>query len=263
MLTTSKEYLVNMNRLERDYRFMEVYVDRQKEVDATVTSAIFSAEGIRARLKALMIIDLYVARLAEIVNADSNDRLTKKIDAFEDDLHSLGSHIEKINGDKTIGKYAPSVTDLVKCLSLIWLEQEKKKALKLAVTEAAPAVDTILSLLEEDLKQATQDRQEYVLMKYNNLRIKYNKERKNLTDNERKARIEELKTLYDSYEILCSSDPEGLIGSMRSAHDSMVQMVQNLGDQHRYKAVAGAVDVFYERVNEAAAVYKAFKELSK
>jgi hypothetical protein len=252
-----------MNRLERDYRFMEVYVDRKKEVDATVTSAIFSAEGIQARLKALMIIDLYVARLAEIVNADSNDRLTKKIDAFEDDLLSLGSHIEKINGDKTIGKYAPSVTELVQCLSQIWQEQEKKKALKLAVTEAAPVVDKILSLLEEDLKQANQDRQEYVLMKYNNLRIKYNNERKKLTDNERKARIEELKTLYDSYEILCSSVPEGLIGSMRSAHDSMVQMVQNLGDQHRYKAVAGAVDVFYERVNEAAAVYKAFKELSK
>jgi len=263
VLATSKEYLVNMNRLEREYRFMEVYVDRQKEVDATTTSAVFSAEGIQARLKALMIVDLYVTRLVEIVNPESSDRLSKKIETFNSDLLGLGSSIKTMTGDETISNYAPSVTGLVKSLSLIWVEQEKKKALNLAVTEAAPAVDAILSLLEDDLKKANDDRKEYVLIKYNELRRTYNRERKSLDDNERKKRIEELKTLYDAYEMLCSSAPEGVIGSMRSAHDSMVQMARDLGDTHKYRAFAGAVDVFSARASEAAAVYKAFRELSK
>ena len=71
----------------------------------------------------------------------------------------------------------------------MWIEQKRKEALETAINNASPEVSKILTLLENDLQKAHDDRKESAFIKYNELRMKYNKDKEEkgiLNDNDRK-----------------------------------------------------------------------------
>ncbi len=261
VVSTSREYFLNMNRLERNYKFTEAYANKTP-IDTTVTNAVFNADGIKARMRALALIDLYSARLAEIVGLDVNESLTKNTKALGESLNNLGTTIDSITGDDTIMNYSGPVTSLVGFVSSIWIEQERKKALATAIKKASPEVSKILILLENDLKKAHDDRLEYSLLKFNELRIKYNDEKDTLNDNDRRKRLNELEQLYNSYEEVISTPPDIIITKMRNAHDAMTKAADNLDKIENFKDFVAAVDVFAASVSETAKVYNSFKNLN-
>ncbi len=188
VVSTSREYFLNMNRIERNYNFTLVYTEN-KPVDGLVTNAIFSAEGIKARINALAIIDSYSTRLAEIVGLNVNENLKKNSEALGKSLKDLGTTVQSISGDSTIASYSDPVVALVKYVASMWIEQKRKEALETAINNASPEVSKILTLLENDLQKAHDDRKESAFIKYNELRMKYNKDKEEkgiLNDNDRK-----------------------------------------------------------------------------
>ena len=257
---TSMDYFLQLNQRERNFSFFEIHTDKTKNVDATVTKAIFSGKGIQARLRALMVVDLYSARLAEVVDADTSTQLGTNVDALGISLKSLGDTVKSITDDDTVTKYAEPITALVGFVSAMWIEHERQKALKTAIADAAPQVTRILILLEDDLQKAHDDRVEYALLKYNELRLKYNKERESLSDPVRKERLIELEDMYNKYEEISTLSPVGVVSAMRNAHDAMIKSAENFGKIEDFRNFVTAVELFSMRVKEASAIYKAFRD---
>jgi hypothetical protein len=254
-IAVTRPYLTELNAVERSILFSDARVNKAINIDEKFFAPTFSPKGIQVRLQCFELIDIYTARLADIVNSKASQNLSKNTTALGESLRGLGTTIEGITGDRTIRDYSGPVSSLVNFISEIWIENERSKALTLAVNQASPQVDKVLALLERDLLQAHNARLESALIQYNNLRLDYNSKKNTLSDRERNERLQELERLANGYDQLSSIPPQDVITGMRNAHRAMVQAVADLDNIGNLQNFTDAVEVFSLRVQEAQTIF--------
>ena len=247
----TRPYLIQLNEVERRYKFNEAYVEPTIEIDATFLTPTFAPEGIAARLECFAIIDIYTTRLAEIADSKVTEKLRTNTNALGTNLDDLFARIGTIKGDSTIQSYAGPVSALVGFVAEIWIDSQRNKALKIATQKAAPQVNKILNLLEADLRKAHHGRAEAVLTEYVDLVEKYNADRDTLGDKARKARLDELEMLANQYELLESNPPQDVIRTMREAHESMVKAAGDIGNEVTFGEFVAAVEILAMQVQQA------------
>ena len=95
-LTVTRPYITQLNKVERNLKFTEAFADASIKINDTFLSPTFAPEGIRARLEAFEVIDVYTARLAEIADSKATSKLRTNAKALGDNLTSLSTRIDKI-----------------------------------------------------------------------------------------------------------------------------------------------------------------------
>lgn len=259
----TQPYLTQLNRVERRLKFTQALADPQKQIDPSFFTPTFTPAGIRARLECLELIDLYATRLGQIADSKASEKLATNADALGAGLANIGASIEKITGDAgKIKDFVGPASALAKFVGQMWIESQRKRALELAIREAAPTVNRVLDLLETDLREAYRGKIEALALGYNNLTLAYEKKKGEMTYLDRKAILSDLETLANEYEELTSFSipPQDLINRMRKAHEAMVVAAENLDKIETFKDFAAAVELFAQRVQQAQAILKSLRE---
>jgi len=262
-IEVAQPYFIQLNRVERRLKFTEALANPEIRIDPSFFAPTFSPKGIQARIECLALINLYATRLGEIADSKASEKLGTNADALGASLTDLGKNIAKITGDSSkLQDIAGPVTALTKLVGQMWIESERKRALELAIRQAAPAVNRVLDLMELDLREAYRDKLEALSSAYGQLTLRYEDNKGTMTYLERKALLHDLENLANEYEELASfsTPPQELIVKMRTANNAMVTAAENLNNVQTLKDFAAAVELFAQRVQQAQAVLKGLRQ---
>ena len=262
-IEVAQPYFIQLNRVERRLKFTGALADHKKKLDPSFLAPTFSPKGIQARIECLTLVNLYATRLGEIADSKASETLGTNADALGTSLTNLGTSIEKITGDSAkIHELAGPVSALAKLVGQMWIENERKRALELAIRQGAPAVNRVLDLMELDLREAYRGKLEALVLGYSQLALDYERNKGTMTYPERKALLNDLESLANEYDELASvsTPPQELIGKMRMANNAMVTAAENLDNVQSWKDFAAATEVFAQRVQQAQAVLKGLRQ---
>ena len=265
-------YLTELNARERDFNFATALTDPsiaiQESDERYFFNSYFSPDGVEARVDALLVIDRYVALLASIARSGSDGdtldagiaALSAGISGLAERFQTIGSDQSRPPGERETQNYVGPISTLVALIGQNWHEHERMRMLEMAVESGAPAVEKILSLLEEDLSTAYYARTEVIVGKYNALRLDYNSNRFRIEYTERQNRLAELRALADIYETLQRTQIQHLIADMRRAHNALVEAIRNAGEISSYEAFVATLEVFADRAARAVAATRALAD---
>lgn len=254
-----RPYLVDLNRVERGSAFAEALADpRQPIADdpdggRRFLAPTFDPEGIAVRLEALRLVELYALGLARAVDSDRTDRLAAETIALGHSVGALGDRVRRLAGhDPAIAAYATPIAGLTAAVGRLWTEHAEAKVLRIAVSDAAPVVDTFVRLLADDVDAAHQRRLGAVLERYDDLAADYNARRLAMPASERAALLTQLEALADRYEALAAQPPTALLQDLRTANALLASAIADSGNPQSLAAFSAAVRSF--SANAAAAL---------
>lgn len=251
--------LTSLNVVEREFELLESLA-LNSDLDRSFLTPTFSPEGIRVRLSAFQLIDIYTRRLADIASADTGEQITAADETLQQTINSLGESIAAINANvgEDIGQYSGPLTSSFGFIASLWLNQKREVAIERAVTTAAPEIDKLLALLENDLERAHQARLEVAFETVSQAVEKYNASA--LKD--RRANGMSALAAANAYEQLSTLDPTRVIRSMRKAHASLLKVVNEQNDVN-FSTLATDLRIFSVSANEAFAVYSSFNSANQ
>lgn len=260
----TRPYITNLNREERNYRFFEARLDPAKDLNRETWAPFFTPEGIQVRLRMFDVIDTYIARLGEVANSKAGAQLATSTNALGGELATLGDRLNH-SGDSALSRYAEPLAKLIGAIGEMWVDAERERVLQVAVVQAAPQVDTILSTLENEVGLAYDDRIDNLNLQIAKLVNTYNARRiagaagPAWTEDERRVRLGEIAKLIEQREELAANPPSDLFATMRRTHDKLVEAAQKRSPE-TYAEFAAAVDLFSRR---AETVVSATRDLSR
>lgn len=263
-----RPYIVELNRVERASAFALALADPAVAVVEDPARGVrflaptFDPEAIAIRLETLQLIELFALRLARAVGADAPARIGVETALLGTGLGSLADRARTLaGGDPTIAAYATPIARLTGAVGRMWAEAEEKAAIRIAVAEAAPVIDTYIALLDADIALAHQRRLGALLERYTDLAADYNARRAAMNGDERRVRLERLEELANRYETLAANPPAPLLQSMRTATALLVDAVAHLDDPATFHAFVAAVGTFSANAGEALAVARELRLL--
>jgi hypothetical protein len=266
--TSLGTYYRELNNFEREVYLDERLYDKELAVftkekgKPTPVVGQFSEESIQARVDALTLLGIYGNRLAELAGSKAPECFAKGAKVLGENLSNLGSRFEKLKVDTTAFKYATPISTIVGLVGQRFLEAKRKDAINEAVAQGAPAVNTVLDLLEDDLnnrimllektgtKQMLENRVSY-----------YNENRKNLKPEERRQALNQIKLAAERYQLIKSSNPAGLVQAVREAHVKLVDYANSDQKPTDLAQFVSAMEVFKNRVIEIANAIQQMKKI--
>lgn len=157
------EYLSSINQFERDseYRFLVWQPHRAMDVEKLRASP-FSVTAINARLQVIGSLGRYGELLMTLIDTDLAGPIDSALEGLKVSLSDGLDTINQIRGDDEQSKakeYVGPLTQLLGIATNVLVENIREEALKEAIKVAHPSVQTIITLMEEDMSIAL-DRRE-------------------------------------------------------------------------------------------------------
>lgn len=273
-LTTLATYYTELNRFERDAYLDERLYDSGLEVLATDASGqgtpllgkIFSPESIQARMDAISLLGLYATRLTALAGADTPGKLPDSATALGTQLGSLGDQLQTLSkkGDATASRYVAPVTTLVGVVGSLLLEAKQGVALQKGIEQGAPAVTSLLDLLEVDLVEVIgPQRLTAAKQSLASRVVYYNQHRDKLSLAERRAILDDIRQASDAYEALVVAQPVEVARALRTAHEALLTYARSDRKPQSLEDLSTAMQSFQARAQTAAAAVQALQNAPK
>jgi hypothetical protein len=257
-------YYAELNEFERELYLQERLFDPSLEVVRTdangkptaLVGETFSAESIKARTDAIQMLGTYGKRLASLAGSDAPTRFAAGSKSLGENFAALGVTFSTLTSDSTAQKYtAPlgALGAIVGVIGQMSIESKRDAALTKAVTEAAPEVDKIISLLEEDLKTVVGPtrllgtKQQLAIVVNN-----YNVNRTSMSLDARKKALDEINRAQSTYDLAVAFNPSDLLGSMRDAHEALIKYAKSGRKISNLQELSSTLEVFHERAEVIA-----------
>jgi hypothetical protein len=269
--TVVGEYYAGLNDFERHVYLENAYSDPSLEilsVDATgaptpLTGRVFSPEAIKARTDALALVSVYARRLADLAGTKAPTTFAAKADVLGKNLTRLGQTFTELSGKETRAMpYIAPVSKLIALVGEIAIERARDRALERAVTEAAPLVDRILSLVADDLAATvdplTRSGQQQQLAQ---LVHDYNLNRNTWSESRRRRQITDIEEAAQAYGAALLFNPADVIAELLTAHEALVTYVHSRRRVTDLTTLATAVEIFAERVETAATAVRTIQRV--
>ena len=269
-------YFTNLNEFERQLYLDELALNPEKKLEATdkggrptpLLGQYFQAASMKARMDSLALLGVYGQRLADLAGSSAPQQFSdnaKALGASLTDLDKTFSQLSRATPDKTAAAYIGPVSAIIGSLGKMYLEQQRDQAISEAVNNGAPAVRTILQLLEQDLVNIVKPLQETGLEQELAERVKYYNEHRDKGMN-LKGRMELLDNIHahaTAYEASLAFNPAGLIQSMRQAHDALVKYANAPRTPQNFNDLISALQTFDQNAQEVAKDIEQIRQATK
>lgn len=265
------DYYGALNDYERHIYLETAFADPSLEIVAVDASGVptplsgrvFSADAIRARTDALALVSVYARRLADLAGSKAPVAFATNADALGKDLSSLAATFSKLSESDVRAKpYIQPITALVSVIGQVFLESRRELALQKAVSDGAPAVDQILRTIEEDLTAAVgplrKSGEKQLLAQ---LVHDYNVNRQTWTEARRRKQITDIEKAAQGYSAALLVNPADAVNGLRDAHTALVAYAKSRKSPSDLAAVAGAMEIFAQRIERAAQAVESLRAL--
>jgi hypothetical protein len=273
-------YFAEMNQFERELYLQDVLLHPTMKVSSHGTNATqtkpattglfgpFSEDSIRARMDAISLLGRYGKRLAELAGSDAPERFNSAAQELGANLFSLQNTFRSLAnaGDPTAHNFASPIGSIVGAIGKMILEEKRDKKLKIAINQAAPAVRTVLNLIESDLNTVVvPQRLSGNALALQRLVVFYNcavdpasmaanmcpAPPPKLSLGERRDLLSKISDATQRYQLFKTSNPAEAISAMREAHEALVEYAENRNPQN-LAALVAALDSFRSSAKQIA-----------
>lgn len=186
---------------------------------------VFSPASIKARLDALSLVGVYASRLYALANTSAPADFTTASTTLGTNLASLNTTFQNLGAkDATASSYVGPITSVIGTIGKMYLSGQRDKLVKAAVEQGGPQVNTILSLVKDDMDkifsvEAITGANEELAT----LVAAYNKDRASLTYDQRVARLGEISAAAEAAASAAASAPSKLVSSMMDANNALLK----------------------------------------
>ena len=253
-------YYQEMNSYERA-RYLEIVLyDPELEVgfkgrdkkDTPLLGAIFSGPSIKARLDAVYMLGLYAQKLAALAGNEASAKASQGVQDIGSTLKDLPDTFKALAGeqvDVSAKDYIVPVTTVAGFLLQIYMEGQRDQALAAAIQKAAPAVNRILDLLEDDLQHSVARlRKSGALQSLSAKMAYYNQNRKMMPLEQRRLLLAEIDSAAQAYEVAQAFSPTDLVRGMRQAHQALLKYATATAGPQDQDELLASLEVFAARV---------------
>lgn len=254
-------YFTGMNAYERELYLQRALYDPGMEVvarDAAGSTALMptvSAASIEARLDAVRLLSTYGARLAALAGSDAPARVQAGSKVLGDKLSALSQTFQSLAGagDPTAASFVGPISTIVGVFGEMILEAQRDAALRRAVQDGAPAVNTILDQLERDLDRVVQPlRTTGSFERVSSQITYYNATRTTLGFEQRRALLEQIGAEMSQHEAALAADPGEAVDGIRDAHAALVRYATSARKPQDLHALVSAIETFNRRLRPLA-----------
>lgn len=268
-------YYAELNQFERDLYLEERLFNEKLEVLATDKSGMstpllgktFSAESIKARTDAIILLGIYARRLAELAGSDAPARFSVGAKVLGENLDNLASTFSSLRNDATAPSYAgPTgpIATIIGVVGKMFLESKRDAALTVAIEQGAPEVTKVLQLLESDLVNVVGPLRQTGAKQILAERVtSYNKNRSKMNQDQRRQALEGIRYAAMQYEIAVAFNPSDLMRGMREAHEALVKYARSDRRPENLAELVSAMEILQNRVQVIAAAVQQLRDLRK
>ncbi len=230
---TLSDFYSSRNSYEVDLYLQTVASDSTLPVQQTdaqgnatpLGKPVFSPASIKARLDALNLVGAYAGRLSDLASTGAPASFQTAATTLGTNLSALDKTFQSLGAaDPTAGKYIGPITNLLGAFGKMFLEQKRDVLIQNAVKDGAPQVETILSLIRDDMDkifsvQVVTGSNERLAT----LVVAYNSDRAKLSYEQRVSRLAAIKAASTEAAASVGSAPAALVTAMMDAHKALVQ----------------------------------------
>lgn len=273
-------YYGELNQFEREIYLDECLYDPTKEVLATdkqgkptpLIGALFSAESIKARIDAIALLGVYAQRLGELAGSEAPKQFAEGAKILGDNLFNLQKTFEKLGEeddeekktiDATAKNYSGPIGTIVGVIGCIYLEKQRDAAVKGAIEKGAPAVRTVLTLLQKDLTEVIEPLKRVGLKQKLTDRVTYYNDNRRASFEQRRQILAEINAAASRYETALTANPANLIQTMSEAHESLVKYAGSPKTPQSFADLLAALETFKIHAQEVADAVKQIRDLRK
>lgn len=266
-------YYIEINSFERELYLDERLYNVTKRLSETkengkpsaLAGQTFSAESIKARTDAIAMLGKYGGELSKLAGNDSPERFATASQVLGENIGKLGVTFNELQNDSSSKSYSKPLGALGRIVGEIGrlvMESKRDRALRKAIDEAAPQVNTIISLLETDLTEFIKPLQETGTQAQLALRINdYNNRKDAMSFEERRAALQEVLRVQKRYEIALAFNPSGILGSLKKAHNSLVDYANSPRKIANLTQLIANLEEFHERADTILKAVITLREL--
>jgi hypothetical protein len=233
-------YFSELNSLERTVYFADLATDPSKRLEAIdssgkptgLTGQTFSADAVKARMNALVLLGVYAQRLADLAGSDPGTKFETNANALGTSLSTLDKTFSQLSTpaagkpakDPAAAQYVGPISALVGTIGKMYLNDERDKLIARAVNDGSPQVNKILDLLEDDLNNVVAPLVDADLhVEFGDAVEDYNNRKSALSTEQRAALLAAVGKRADAYYAALGSNPTELIQSIRTANAALVK----------------------------------------
>jgi hypothetical protein len=271
------EYFTNLNDFERRLYLDGRALDPELPVENTDASGqptpllgqYFQAASIKARMDSVVLLGVYAQRLTELAASKAPEQFSENAKALGASLTSLNKTFADLSDqkqDQTAASYIKPVSALIGSIGRIYLEQQRDKAIREAINSGAPAVRTILQLLEHDLIEVVKPLQITGLKEKLATRVKYYNDHRQDRDMDLRRRrdlLDEIQSHAVAYEASVAFNPTGLIQSMREAHEALINYANSPRTPENFNDLIIALQTFDQNAQEIGKQIQLIQQATK
>ncbi len=233
--------------------------------------ALFSAESIKARTDAIALLGIYATRLGELAGSEAPKQFAEGAKILGDNLFNLQKTFDKLGKDDeekkiidaTAKNYSGPIGTVIGVVGRIYLETQRDAAVQKAIEEGAPAVRTVLSLLQKDLTEVIDPLKTLGLKEELADRVMYYNVNRTATFEQRKQLLAEIDAAASRYETALTANPANLIQTMSEAHESLVKYAGSPKTPQSFAELLAALETFRNQAQEVADAVKQIRDLRK
>lgn len=266
------EFYTSRNSYEIQLYLSEVAADPNVEVGVTDSAGqptplghpVFSPASIKARLDALSLVGVYASRLYNLTNTSAPGDFATAATALGTNLKSLDTTFQSLGvKDATANSYVGPISSLIGTIGKMYLNGLRDKLVKEAIQNGGPQVNIILSQIKDDMDkifslEVVTGANEQLATAVN----AYNRDRKNLSHDQRVARLNEIYSLSIVVSAATSSAPSKLVSSMLDANNALLKSAA-ASKQDKQMSLASLNDALSAWVSQIQTLVTQIKPLIK
>lgn len=272
-------YYAEINQFEREIYLDERLYDPTKEVlsideqgkPTPLIGALFSAESIKARTDAIALLGVYAKRLGELAGSEAPKQFAEGTQILGDNLFNLQKTFEKLSKDDeeketidaTAKNYSGPIGTIVGVIGRIYLEKQRDAAVMEAIENGAPAVRTVLALLQKDLTEVIDPLKKLGLKQKLADRVTYYNDNRKASFEQRRQILKEIDAAASRYEAALTANPANLIQTMSEAHESLIKYAGSPETPQTLAELLTALETFKNHTQEVADAVKQIRDLRK
>lgn len=261
------EYLRSIDDFERRLYLDVALYDPSRELATHVSgdptpllARAFGPDAIQARVDAVSLLSTYAQRLADLASSDAPGKTTDAAAALGAELASLPERFKALPNDAAAAAYAGPLATVVAAVGNMYAQEQRERALRHAVDQAAPAVDAIVNQLELDLVAASKR----VRRSGERVRLDaqidfYNRHRRALEEDvaTRRAVLDDIDRTARRYQALVDFDPTRVTRALRAANAALAKLARSSRTPEDLRSFQSAAEAWGGRLADAAKAARA------
>jgi hypothetical protein len=267
-------YYAELNKFEREiYLDERLYGSTPEEMIVNLTTngqptallGPFSAESIKARTDAIVLLGAYAKQLGDLAGSDAPQRFSEGVKILGDNLFNLQKTFEKLGagGDSSAKNYSGPIGTIINVIGNIYPNGVRDAQIKMAIEKGAPAVRSVLSLLQKDFVDVIIPLQSTGLKEKLSLRLNYYNSHLDSSFEQKKKMLAEIDAVATRYDAAINANPANLIQTMREVHESLVKYAGSSKEPHILAEFLSDLETFKNHVQEFSKAISQIHNLKK